>query len=447
MRVAARVALIAVGVAASVSVTSTQSPATKTLLTQSDFVYVGAFRLPLMVGAYNGPWGRALTHRYVNGQLRFITTAYNSTSTGTTTPVYEVSSPGYSWKPPYPEASLVRVWGDVFRDANGNKKLPQTAGATTDVFGLYWDAPTQRLYFTGGMTYWTTGGDFVSVGYSRLDENTGKGTAAGAWGFQGRSWKFTMGGVLPIPAWFEQAYTPGKRLAAGFGGYMSSGVTSQSQGPALAAFGPNLADYPDQSQVSNYTPLVGYPFVDPPWWVAGLSGPAIGNRAERDTDYSGGLDSWAPHNGKGYFQWTDAIWQGGVWIDTPTKHGVIFAALLGNGNHWYGDGGTHYARASHWWYVYDPADLAAVARGQTPQWKIQAAQRWPIQYPAVKYPLGQDDQHVPTGVTYDPTTGLLYVSVRFSGPEMEHVVHVYSVAGAGGVKVPSAPTNLRILSK
>lgn len=445
MGAAKRVVLVAALIMATVSITTTQSPVSKTLLAQTDFTYLGAFRLPVTVGGFDATWGRGLAHRYVNGQLRFLTTAYAQTGT-TSTPVYEVSSPGYSLAPPYPNAPLMRLWGDVFRDGAGNQKLPTRPGAATDVFGLYWDAPTQRLYFTGGMTYWVDPGEFVSLGYATLDESTGKGTATGAWGFKDRSWKFTMGGVLPIPQWFEQAYVPGRRLAAGFGGFLSSGVTLYSMGPALTAFPPNLANYPDQSQISAHTPLVGYPFLDPPWWTNGGSVPVGSNRAERDTDYKTELD-WPPHNGKGYFQWADAIWQGGAWIDLPTKHGVIFAALLGNGRYWYGQNengyGIHYERASHAWFVYNPADFAKVARGETPQWNIQPAQRWPIQYSAVKYPLGLDDQRIPTGVTYDPTTGLLYVAVRFAGAQGEHLVHVYRVEA--GSNAPAAPSNLRII--
>src|SRR5262249_22815005 len=46
-----------------------QTPPAKSLLTASDFTFLGGFRLPA-AGTWDTAWGRGLTHRYVGGQLR-----------------------------------------------------------------------------------------------------------------------------------------------------------------------------------------------------------------------------------------------------------------------------------------------------------------------------------------------------------------------------------------
>src|SRR5689334_20661345 len=42
----------------------------------SDFTFQGAFRLPLSIGAGDPQWGLGLAHRYVGGQLHFLSKAH-----------------------------------------------------------------------------------------------------------------------------------------------------------------------------------------------------------------------------------------------------------------------------------------------------------------------------------------------------------------------------------
>ena len=210
----------------------------------------------------------------------------------------------------------------------------------------------------------------------------------------------------------------------------------------------DFASYPNGSFIPDWTKLVGYPYTEPgaPWWDSGLSAPRDYNRAHRDTNYNTELD-WAPHNGVGYWSWTDVIWQAAVWIDLPTKHGVLFFPNQGNGRLWYGNGGVNEEHGSNWWYTYDPKDLATVAQGVTPQWSIQAARTWSVHYPGLSYPLtGFATNQQVTGATYDDSTRRLYLAVSFAGSNSETVVYVYEVseAGSGPQVLPHAPVNLRI---
>lgn len=396
-------------------VVDTAQPA-KVLLTIDDFTYEGAFRMPSAVEGQDAGWGRGLTQRYVGDALHFLSTTVQGQ-------VYEVAFPGVTPAPPYPLAPLARLWGDVYHD---QRRVDEPQRQTT-VWGLFWDVIDQRLYWSYGDGYNTVGPDDPSLGYTILDDALGASHALGGWRFAGRGCKATMGGILAIPPWFAEQYCAGQRLGAGFGGYFSIVATGPAHmGPALCAFAPPTTHNPPLSTLP-HTALVGYPFnptaYTPP------------DRCHRDTDYHTEFDAWQPRNGIGYWSWTDYLWQGAVWIDLPTQHGLVYFPTLGNGRTWYETSTLHAERATHWWYVYDPLDLAAVAQGRAEQWFIQPRTTWPVRYGGLQYPLdGWADEpfHMITGATFDPTTRRLFVAVRFgwtTGPsEWGHTIHVYRVS-------------------
>ena len=71
------------------------------------------------------------------------------------------------------------------------------------------------------------------------------------------------GGVVKIPDWFASAYTGGKTLGVGFGGYFSIIGNGGGWGTALVATSvPNINNNPDQTGV-DYVPLLGYPIGSP----------------------------------------------------------------------------------------------------------------------------------------------------------------------------------------
>ena len=96
---------------------------------------------------------------------------------------------------------------------------------------------------------------------------------------------------------------------------------------------------------------------------------------------------------------------------------MLFALPEGNGRLWYGDSNLHCERGSMRWHVYDPADLAAVARGEREQWGVQPARSWRPEYPGIPAELPGWDGEAPnmvSGVVFDPVDARLYVAVRFS---------------------------------
>jgi hypothetical protein len=393
---------------------ASSSAGARAVLGQNDFSYLGCFLMPTSAGGGDAVWGKGLTHRYVNGQLSFLASAWNPQS------VYEVTPPPLVADPSSAGvASVMRTWGTV---AAGD--LNPIGG---NLFGLYWDSIDQRLYWTGGNIYNTTGPLNPSVGYATLNDSAGAFAPGGIWSLTNYSCKMAMGGVTPIPKWFSDQNCPGARLGAGFGGYFSiATIGPVSMGPALTAFDPSLlASTASGAPVAN-TPLVNYPF------VTAAYGPP--DRCHRDTDYTTEFDGWNPQNSIGYWSWTDTIWQSAVWIDTPSKTGLVYFPTFGNGRTWYENSDLHAERGSHAWLVYDPADLASVAKGAVKSWQIQPTNVWQVQYPFSPYPVAGwsgEPWRMVVGASFDQSTNRLYICVRFNvsvGGSTPQVVYAYQVS-------------------
>lgn len=374
-------------------------PLLRPLLNQANLTLLGSFRLPVSDGKDSTAFSMGgLTHRRVNGQLRFLTTSHVYQG-GL---VYEVADPGHSLVLP-PQAPVVQHWGDVYdgRKWTGNDGGNDGLSSGTWTYGLHFDQGLNRLYWNYGHWYNATHPDNPSLGYSVLSEAAKQGIGVASYSFQGRSEKFCRGGTLRIPQWFANRYTGGKSLGAGFGGYFSI-VNSASLGPALTAVSdPNTAfTNADRSALPN-TPLLGYP----------ASAPV---RCRRDPDYRTEYDQAQPVNGVGAWTWSDIIYGGATWIDLPDVHGLLFLAKVGQGRVWYEGSDRHAERGSYAWFVYDPKDLALVATGAKKEWEIQPARSWldkTLPMPLDKQGWAGDGFNMVGGCTFDVATRRLYVLV------------------------------------
>jgi HYR domain len=397
------------GMTASQSVTVTAASTTtppaptpvssgKALLSQNDLTFLGGFQIP-SPGPSGGAteWGKGFTIR--NGKLLSIAGDHTLDEWNIPTTLGQTAAT-------FPNATPVRGWGNVFRV----RWTTQYGSDSGFVHGMYWDPIDQRLYWDYGDTYKANLNPDPSMGYTTLNDANGSFVSVDSWQVGDNS-KMTMGGVLAIPDWWSTQHTPGKRLAAGFGGYESIVATGPaSMGLSLFAFNPaDLATTPSHGKI-NSTTMVMYPYNQ------GCTG-----RMQRDTNYTTEFDNCNPVNGVGFNTWVDITWQSAVWIDTPTKTGILVVHVEGNGRVWYQTSTGHAERGSHWMRVYHPDDLADVAHGVKQPWDIQPRLSWPVQFPAqFTYPLpGWQDEptYMVTGVVYDPTTQKLYVAVRFAiGP-------------------------------
>lgn len=412
------------------------NPLDKPVLNSSNFSYLGSFDLPLVANGWSTAFSfNGLTHRYVNGQLQFLTTSHVY-SGGL---VYEFNNPGLSANGATATATVVKNWGDVYDGkkwvGNGGGSNGLNSGVTT--YGLYYDDNLDRLYWSYGHWYNATNPYNPSIGYSTLNDETGEATGQGAWSLADRPEKFSRGGLLRMPQWFADSYTGGKSLGVGFGGYFSI-IGTGSFGPSLAAIDdPNPSINPDRSALAN-TPMIGYP----------SNAPARGERSPNYySTYDGG--AWNPSNGTGYWTWSDSIYGSATWIDTPELGGVLYLAKLGTGDVYYQTSERHASGAVFEWMVYDPKDLADVASGVKQQWQIQPKFRWNDSTLPAREVNGfsGDGNNSIGGITYDSTTGRLYVlasGVKKSGVEWYPRMYVYQV-GAGAPALLSTPPSTEAL--
>lgn len=380
---------------------------TKAVIAESDFTYLGCFRVPITINGSDGTdYGYGLTHRYVGGQLRLFSTCGGPYGHR----VYEMTPPATLDTDATPDtyATEVEYWGDIYQS---ERYLYKAAGTGGDVWGLHWDATDERLYWTYQDAYNSGPGDDCCIGYSTLDDNTATGTAVAAWRFPTSVGCKVVKGMTAIPSSFATTYLSGKRLGVGFGGYESVyGTGPASMGPALFAIDPpSLGTTSSRDYLPTPTTLINHP--------ANSTEYTRPMRGQRDTNYTTEFDNWQPNAGIGYFTWSDLIRQSGVWIDTPTKHGFVVAAVMGNGRVWYETSTGHATSGSHYWMVYDPDDLASVAQGSLDSDLIVPTNTWLPEYAHITYPMDGWQDEAPrlhTGMTFDETTNRLYVMVRLA---------------------------------
>jgi hypothetical protein len=188
---------------------------------------------------------------------------------------YEVSIPELSTGPSYNTATVLQDWGDIYDGKKLNNDRPTGELSDNNItVGLYWDEPTQRLYWNYGFYYNPTGG--AAWGCSTLDDGTGVATGVAAWSIGDLSTKITRGGCLRMPDWFVDANCPGKPMAVGFGSPSYSTAAESSKGPALIAVpSPDLGTYPHDSTLPTETL----------WLYEWTSG----ERARRDPDYKSAI--------------------------------------------------------------------------------------------------------------------------------------------------------------
>ncbi len=380
------------------------------LLDETNLVYQGAFSIPLVANGVStsGALG-TLALRHVNGKVQFF-------STNKDDGVYEVNDPGVALTAPYPTATLVHNWKDAYTGKRCivlGSKPPDCSNAASGVYGLYYDEVDQRLYWTFGPGYAYDSGSPM-MGYSTLNDATNLATGVGSWKLAGTLMtKATRGGMLGIPSAFAQAYTNGKRLGIGFGGYYNIGQDT-SMGPTLFAIDP--PSLPHLAAIPNM-PLEQYPAIGPLFSTTT-------DRGHRNANYIG-ID-WPAKNGVGYFQWTDTV-LGGAWIKTAGIEGVLYLATLGEGTIGYSHAKVAADHRETWAFVVDPADLAKVAQGTLAPYRIQPKKAF---RPSI---------NTGAGMAYDATTQTLYVidpaanRGRVAGTPL---VFVYKVADA---PTPTAP--------
>lgn len=363
---------------------------------------------------------RALTHRYVGGQLRFLTL----THTGI---LHEFAAPA--------------IVGQKITATTAQWNIGQVCG---DFTGLWWDEAKQRLWVTASIDYGSS-----SVYYpTRISTLTlganGAVSNIKTVSLQGVTSKRAYGGVQPIPPSLQASL--GGQYLIGWGGY-----TSLAQQTSRACMGPSLIAIPDIANFSGEIPSSQFRvLLDTPadqrglrvtiplnYFDSGDADPVTGKRRENPQTpppyppYSGA--QWLSPNpqGLGWFTWGDCYYDNAAVIGdqlimvaavsgvTGQKTTTVGGQVVpGNGKAWYQGSTLKFDGRTQEVHVFNLASLAG------PQTRPDSMAELALPRGIV----GSWDGDVPmcniSGITFDANTQTLYLigfplGVPSTGPDGE----------------------------
>lgn len=403
-------------------------------LSGSDFTYLGHYDVALM--GMNTPFAHALTHRYVGGDLRFLTVENGEP----TALLREWSVSGKKF------GDLVSSATGAWNDPWGNKQP-----LNGNFFGLWWDELRKRLWSVHAFDY--TYDVIQTQIYTRtLNADGSVSDLHGPVGLSGISAKRVYGGVQPVPEWFQQKYAVGPYVV-GWGGY-----TSISRGGGICSFGPTMYGIPDPSR---YAPSTEMPTTDfrtimdcssgtsgTDWYKNTTQTFDRGVRQNIPINYYDGGDprsnpttaptdppvanaGWlspAP-DGLGRFVWGDSYYNTGCWIDGPNKQGFLAVASLGAGKNWYGNATLNCDSRVFELHIFDPSDLGEAAQGRRAPWNVKPSSMLTLQLPGIggRPFSGNSPQGGVAGATYDALTKRLYLFGPAGGGTYVNRLYVYAV--------------------
>jgi hypothetical protein len=372
---------------ATISGLTADQAATVAVLQPSDVTFEGFRNIRTNPGA--STWGKALSHRYVNGDLRFLTVAHPNMIHE-----YSIRDVGLGATVTTPTA----VWN-----------LPE--GMVSDHTGIWYEEARSRLWLVSSEDYGEAG-RFYPSGIATMTLGPGSEISnLKVISLQGISSKMVFGGVQPVPAWAQKALGCGP-YAVGWGGYTSlmHETSRSSLGPVFICI-PDPDKYPNQATVprSAFKVLLdagesrGVRKTIPTNFYDG--GDRRENPSTRPTGRPAGGAGWQSPNrdGLGWFVWGDSYFNTGMWIEGPAKRGWVAIASLGAGSCWYGNSSLNCDGQQFEMHIWDPAKLGNgrltrpdsmteldLPRGNTRYWR--------------DYGVGRI-----TGATWDPRSGRMYL--------------------------------------
>jgi hypothetical protein len=307
-------------------------------------------------------------------------------------------------------ASTLQEFQDIRGDLFGEFEIPRV--------GLAY-LPKQEGQSTGKLYFcWTQhmGEADVSPSHGWCELDLSNPQPAGPWRI-GEYWTYaTTDYLFEIPRDWADANTPGMYLATGR--FRDGG--QGGQGPTLFAHGPwNEGDPPPHGSQIPAIPLLLYSD------IYTENGYTLANYHHSDA------------------------WTGGAWLTAGEKSTVIFVGTKGKGDCWYGFANgvvwpdeppyppvPDYPNDQRGWWsdrfvgqmiFYNPADLAAVARGEMAPYEPQPYAVMELDEYLYHIDSEQQLDHV-GAVDFDRERGLLYVFELF-GDGDKPLVHVWQVEG------------------
>lgn len=395
------------------------------LLGSSDFTYLGKYIAPSAASSL--AFGRTLTHRYVNGQLRFLAMGYGGTVGND--PVYEFTLPAEFGQ----NCVQTNEWKEIFAPALSG---PNIGGG--DEHGLWWDDAKGGLWCSQATDYpgaGTLGSDTgiyrtSCVTFRQLNADGTITGFQGKYGFAGIGQRAIAGGVRAVPASWQSRWNLPPYLY-GFGGYTS--LMAQGYGCSLGLMLVGAADVTGYPSPTSAIPTFTV-FADHRTGATQSNyNPATGDRGIRLTQPTNYFDGGDPRpnpstpptvppvvgarwlspapDGKNRWVWDDSYNGAVVCIDGPNKYGLVCIANLLAGNCYYGGSTLHGTARAVELHVYDPATLAQAAAGQIKPWAVQpsAMADWAAYLGETGGTSGNAVQGGMVAATFDATADTLYV--------------------------------------
>jgi hypothetical protein len=391
-------------------------------LSPSDFAYKGYY--DIQTYGNDTTYMRSLTSRYVNGQLRLLTL----THTGI-----------------LQEFALPSAFGQKIT-ATTNQWNLGSAGVTSDFTGIWYDSANQRLWVTSSIDYGDSGTYYPTRISTVTLNNDGTVGNVKTVSLQNIDSKRIYGGVVPVPAWFQQQYGCGP-YAVGFGGYTSlmAQTSKASLGPELICI-PDIANYSNGAVIpsSAFKVLLDYSSTGDRGVRATIpqnyfdGGDSRQNPSSRPSSPPVSTASWLSPNsqGLGWMVWGDSYYNTGMWIDGSTKQGFVAIASLCKGSCWYQTSTLAFDDRQYELHIWDGSSLN------------NGLETHPTSMTEIAPPRGTNPciwgGNVPecniSGATYDPNTQTMYL-VNYPGGSDAYTgrIYAYSVNAGGTASVPAAP--------
>ena len=410
-------------------------PSLGQLIQPEDLEYVGAFRLPDEPEETGWGWSGAAMTYYPDGDPNGPDDRYPGSIFGTGHNWYQYVSeitipvPVYSPAKNLNElntAMTLQPFHDIQRGLFPEFEIPR---AGLEYLPAKGEQTTGKLYFCWAQ-HMGEGETNPSHGWCELDLSNPQ--TAGAWRI-GDYWNYvTTDYIFEIPRNWADAHTPGMYLATGR--FRDGG--QGARGPSLVAYGPwNEGNPPAPGSQLQANPLLLYTDVTSP-------DEYILNRYHHSDE-----------------------WSGGAWLTAGDKSAVIFVGTKGTGECWYGyaDGTVWPDEPPYppipdppndergWWSTgfegqmifYDPADLAAVARGEMESHEPQPYATMNIDDYLYHIESTQQWSHV-GAASFDRERGLLYVFEPLVDND-KSIVHTWRVKPDSTQGVPRIRLNVDML--
>ncbi len=401
------------------------------VLQASDFTYLGYYEVDLE--GQNTVWTQTFTHRYVGGELRFLTLNLKRE-------LVEFAAPAglggnvtvtNRWRSPFEGATW--VIGD------GSK------------IGIWWDQASHRLWSTDAIDYPDDKQMYDTANIATRTLNA-DGTISNLRrvSLEGIGARRVFGGCQAMPlAWRTQwGFLP---FLCGWGG----GTSRIGQGLS-ASLGPTAYGLPDPASVPNgstfskaqFRTYMEYPFQSDDWYASGR--PTVGDRGVRNSDVINYLDSGDPRmnpstppivppspgakwlspapDSLGRMTWNDSFHNTGMAIDGAQLYGFALIGCFYGGKAYYMSSQTLNDKRVFELQIFDPAQWAEAAAGTRPPWNVKPVSRVMLNLPGLGA-AGNTVAGCPAGASYDPVSKRAYVYGTWVMPQDRNRVFVYDVAG------------------